>query len=65
MTTVTEPISMKLILAAQRFVNNFYTELHENRTKGLVADSMLEIDRWADGLTWDPNKAFFYFLKKT
>ena len=45
MTIVTEPIFMKLILAAQRFVNNFYTEFHENRTKGLVADSMLEIDR--------------------
>ena len=48
MTTVTEPISMKLILAAQRFVNNFYTELHENRTKGLVADSMLR-DRQMGG----------------
>ena len=45
--TVTESIFTKLSLAGQGIVKTSYTEYHKNPTKGLVTDTMSQIDRCA------------------
>ena len=50
--TITEPISTKLKLARQSFVNNSYSEFNENPTKSLVAVNWQQ----TDGRTESPHK---------
>jgi hypothetical protein len=44
--TVAESIFTKLSLVGQGIVMTSYTEYHENPTKGLVTDTLSQIDRW-------------------
>jgi hypothetical protein len=47
---MTKPASIciKLMLASQLSVQNFYTEIHENLTNGLVTDTRSQTDRQTD-----------------
>jgi hypothetical protein len=56
--TVTKPIFKKRILTRQRFVNNSYTEPHEDPITGLVADTVLLKQEQTDGITRSPHNAF-------
>jgi hypothetical protein len=53
--SVTVPIFTKISLSGQLFIENFYTEFHENPTNGLLANAVLE----TDGML-SPRQEFLY-----